>query len=165
MDKLDFSQILGMIIAFFAVSYTVGSYIYDLFLRNKTPPPLPPRKSQASIIKERVDIDVDEEESLQPPPAPLFQTDEISAHPEQRFTFQSSLDHFKQKSAVGERQFDVYLRKGDELISGSIQKFGVDTHFQSMKKESRIQHLLKKFPSKKACIIAKEIIDPPLGLR
>ena len=163
MKDVDISQFIGFLVAIFALGYTFATFIYELFFKKKVPATPEEMRVEDELIEKILDEEaVDEEEEL---PVKVVTSYGLSPHPEDRFVFHSSLDHFAQKSSVDDRKLDIHLRGGEELVSSSIKQFGADLHFMKKKPVSRIQQLLKDFPSKKACIIAKEIIDPPIGFR
>ncbi len=98
-----------------------------------------------------------------PPPLPHAQNE--WRRPEEKFVFHTAIEDFKQKTAIEERKLDVRLRTGDELIRQDLVALAATSVVTTKPKRLRLADLLQRLPSKKAMIIASELVQPPLGFR
>jgi hypothetical protein len=189
-QEIDISQIIGMVIALIAVFYTVGSSIYDLFFRKK--PKVEQKEEQEEPLedwlstlerreeeeRERAAQEREEEEKLEEEHeyelkkeidaklAASQQPQKSWVKPEEKFVFHTKIEDYRPKTAIEERNFEVKLRTGDELVSKSLTALAATNVVTGQKKKkSSIQDLVRALPSKQALIIATEIIRPPVGMR
>lgn len=142
---------ISMLIAIAVVGYVVWTVVYDIFFKKMNFPQhesnLP--RSTARRYEEEEDHEISEPSSVDE-----LSKDRISIHPEKKFVFQATLDTFAQKTAIEDRSLDIHLRAPEELISQSIQQFGVDEHFFLHKKKRAMHPLTGQYRSKRSLIIA-----------
>lgn len=191
-EEIDVAQVIGMVIALIAVIYTIATSVSDIFRKKKPPHDAAVEKEKKSTIEEflksmeaETEEDDEEEErqeevrilqkreaSHKPPPAPreaeLFKQKSSARgwpRPEEKFIFHTNIEDFKQKTAIDERKLEVKLRTGEDLISDDLKVWGQVSTRQAQAKDAPIHQLVKNRSSKKALIIAAEIIQPPVGFR
>lgn len=158
--ETDIGELIGMVIAFLVVAYTLISSVLEVMYGKKRP-----QKPVEEIYKEIFQEEEEEEEPEEelpvvkaplPPPVP-----KAEKFREPSFEFHSKLDAFKTHSAIEDRALDVKLHTGEDLLSDKFK--GVMQVKRAA--ESPAAQFLKSLPSKKALIIAAEIVNPPLSLR
>jgi len=166
-QDIDIGELIGMVIAFLAVAYTLVTSILET-IHGKRPQQKPIEDIYEDVFKREEEVfDEDEEEELveqrESPKPTVLQTpaQPIRRHEIGAFEFHSALDTFKTRTAIDDRKIEVKLHSGEDLISDQFKGPIVSNAAQ----ESPVKALLKALPSKKALILSAEIINPPLSLR
>lgn len=186
-EGTDISQVFGLIIAAFAVIYTIAKIVLDIF--RKKPLEHDKRHSEKDRLYDELfsskpekeieednaeDFDEEEDEEeiarhLPPQRKPQVAISQSKGkgwqRPEEKFVFHSTIDDYHQKTAIEERKLNVQLRSSDDLVNTKLQELKGDGPEGIKRKISPLRHMLHALPSKRALIVATELIQPPIGLR
>ncbi|HXF28977.1 MAG TPA: hypothetical protein VN457_03940 [Chlamydiales bacterium] len=201
----DIGELVGMVVAFIAVIYTIVVTLADLFRQRKqmpqknpppqNPPPLPHHEKKKWIEEKEKELleelfgkqEAEEEEELEEdeyidevkrpvskpalvavaslPPVPP--SSRGWPRVEEKFDFHSVIEGegYRKKSAIEDRELQVKLRSGDDLVSADLKVWGDGKAQKTQKHVAPIVQMMKQMPDKKLLIICTEIINPPLSLR
>ena len=187
----DISEFIGMIIAFIAVIITLANLVTSIRKPKSVSLEDKLKDIEEKLNSEKLDpklfgpLDEDDEDDEDeddetvlyrrksskastptPPSIPELlpkPSDRGWPRPEEKFIFHPTLDDFKQKTRIEERKLDINLRSPEELVSDSLKAWGQTS--TTKKKQAPVTEMLAALKSKKALIVALEIMEAPVSIR
>ena len=166
-------DIFGMIIAIIAIIYTFISTFKAMYKKKEEPASHEEYEDEEEDVLEEIfhptskKEEVPEKPHALPPPLPVHHPEDLGRkiRPEEKFTFRSSIDSFKPKTAIDERQIRISLHGADEIVSEELQFAKREGPPVPKKEMAPIVKVVSSIQDKKMLLIATEIMQPPLALR
>lgn len=84
---------------------------------------------------------------------------------DEKFAFRSSMEGFRQESAVEDRVFTTRLKPGELLVSEDLRVLQSEGAVYKRKKHIPIASLLQAMPKKSTIVVAREVLDLPVAFR